>query len=79
MCSVFASILLSVDVNVLTLTQRVEAGLPTFDFPHFSLHLYDPIENVTIEKNMEAVLRVSSLNVNQCFFLEFVRETLHKI
>lgn len=56
-CSVFASALLSIDVDALTLTQRVSAGLPSFNFPNFSVNYYDPVENVTVIKTPETVLK----------------------
>nr|XP_042896072.1 sodium-independent sulfate anion transporter [Parasteatoda tepidariorum]XP_042896073.1 sodium-independent sulfate anion transporter [Parasteatoda tepidariorum] len=50
-CSLVASLCLSLGYDVFSLTKRVDAGMPTFQLPQFSLHQFDPVENLTISKS----------------------------
>ncbi|XP_054716551.1 sodium-independent sulfate anion transporter-like [Uloborus diversus] len=55
-CSAFASACLSLGYDVFSLTQRVDAGLPEFHFPEWSIHHFDPQSNSTINKDTSDVL-----------------------
>ncbi|XP_055947438.1 sodium-independent sulfate anion transporter-like isoform X1 [Argiope bruennichi] len=50
-CAGVAAILISYNIDKLTLTHEVKAGLPPFEFPTFSLHYFNNITNETIDKS----------------------------
>lgn len=56
-CSLLVSTLLSLDIDVFTLTQSVDAGLPSFRFPEFYVEYYDSSSNLTVVKTADIVLR----------------------
>lgn len=57
-CAGIAALLLSYDIEVLTLTQRVKPGLPPFAFPVFSYTYFNNITNQTIHKDFIHIVQV---------------------
>ncbi|GIY83501.1 sodium-independent sulfate anion transporter [Caerostris extrusa] len=56
-CAGLAAILVSYDVNVLTLTQSVKPGLPPFAFPAFSYHSFNNVTNQTIDRDFIEIIQ----------------------
>ncbi|GFY43458.1 sodium-independent sulfate anion transporter [Trichonephila inaurata madagascariensis] len=50
-CAGIAAILISYDIDELSLTHSVKAGLPPFELPSFSYHAFDNVTNKTIDKD----------------------------
>ncbi|XP_071040168.1 sodium-independent sulfate anion transporter isoform X1 [Parasteatoda tepidariorum] len=51
LCASIAALLLSHDIDVLTLTKTVKAGLPPFALPPFSINYYNNATNTTVHKD----------------------------
>ncbi|XP_035212417.1 sodium-independent sulfate anion transporter-like isoform X2 [Stegodyphus dumicola] len=57
LCTGIAALLLSYDIDSLTLTQAVKPGLPSFAFPAFEYTYFNNATNTTVHKNFAVIVQ----------------------